>query len=89
MEAACRVGRLKTCGLEDLGVAVAVAAGESFHHPVDLLSFSWQTEAPQELPARRQVSLQLALALSPVKSWLLFVLLRHVMEKCTLLTGVS
>ncbi len=42
-----------TCGLEDVGVAVTVACGEGLHHAVDLLSFTRQTETPQELPAER------------------------------------
>jgi len=42
-----------TCGLEDVGVAVTVACGEGLHHAVDLLSFTRQTETPQELPTRR------------------------------------
>lgn len=42
-----------TCGLKDSGVALAVPRGERLHHAVDLLGFTRQTEAPQELPANR------------------------------------
>ena len=44
----------RTGGLEDPGVTVAVASCERLHHPVNLLSFSRETEAPQKLPARRR-----------------------------------
>lgn len=42
-----------TCRLKDSGVALAVPGGKRLHHAVDLLGFTWQTEAPQELPAIR------------------------------------
>lgn len=45
---------VRTGGLEDPGVTVAVASCERLHHPVNLLSFSRETEAPQKLPARRR-----------------------------------
>lgn len=38
-----------TCALEHPGVAAAVSLGEGLHHAVDLLSFSRQPEAPEEL----------------------------------------
>lgn len=40
-----------TCGLEDPGVTAAVASCKRLHHPVNLLSFSRETKAPQKLPA--------------------------------------
>lgn len=40
-----------TRGLEDAGVAQAVASRERFHHAVDLLRLARESEAPQELPA--------------------------------------
>lgn len=44
-------GQLPTCGLEDAGVALAVALGKGLHHPVDLLRLPGQPKAPEELPA--------------------------------------
>lgn len=44
----------RTCGLEDPWVAVTVAGCKRLHHPVNLLSFSWETKAPQKLPASQQ-----------------------------------
>lgn len=41
-----------TCGLEDSGVTATVASCKRLHHPVNLLSFSWETKAPQKLPAK-------------------------------------
>lgn len=38
-----------TCALEHSGVAAAVSLGERLHHAVDLLSFTGQPEAPEEL----------------------------------------
>lgn len=38
-----------TCGLEDVGVAVAVASGKGLHHAVNLLGFSREPKAPQKL----------------------------------------
>lgn len=43
-----------TCGLEDAGVALAVTGRKGLHHPVNLLSFSRETKAPQKLSARRK-----------------------------------
>lgn len=40
-----------TCGLENPRVAQAVALGKGLHHAVDLLGFSREAEAPEELPA--------------------------------------
>ena len=40
-----------TCGLENPGVAQAVALGKGFHHAVDLLGLSREAEAPEKLPA--------------------------------------
>lgn len=40
-----------TCGLENPRVAQAVALGKGFHHPINLLGFSREAEAPEELPA--------------------------------------
>lgn len=42
-----------TCGLEHSGVTVAVTRRERLHHPVDLLGFTWEPEAPQKLPDNR------------------------------------
>lgn len=42
-----------TCGLEDTGIAEAVASGERLHHPVNLLGLARQPEAPEELPGGR------------------------------------
>lgn len=39
-----------TCGLEDAGVAQAVAGSERLHHAVDFLGLSGKPKAPQELP---------------------------------------
>lgn len=39
-----------TCALKHSGVAAAVSLGEGLHHAVDLLSFTRQPEAPEELP---------------------------------------
>lgn len=41
---------LLTCGPEDSGITEAVASSEGLHHPVNLLGFARQPEAPQELP---------------------------------------
>ena len=35
---------------EDVRVELTIALGKSFHHTVNLLSFAWQSEAPEELP---------------------------------------
>ena len=43
---------LHTGGLEDPGVALAVAGCEGLHHPVDLLGLAGQPETPQELSVR-------------------------------------
>lgn len=43
-----------TSALEDTGVAVAVSLSKGFHHSVDLLSFTRQTETPQELSAENR-----------------------------------
>lgn len=43
-----------TCGLEDAGVALGVTGCKGLHHPVNLLSFSRETEAPQKLSARHK-----------------------------------
>lgn len=40
-----------TSALEDARVAVTVSLSESLHHSVNLLSFTRQTETPQELSA--------------------------------------
>ena len=42
-----------TSALEDAGVAVAVSLSKGLHHAVYLLRLPRQTEAPQELSARR------------------------------------
>lgn len=47
-----------TCGLENTRVTMAVALSEGFHHAVDLLGFSWQTETPQELPDIKHTFIQ-------------------------------
>ena len=44
--------RVRTRGLEDPRVALAVALSEGLHHAVDLLSVTWQPEAPKELSVR-------------------------------------
>lgn len=47
---------VRTRGLKDPWVTVAVASCKRLHHPVNLLSFSRETKAPEELSARRQRS---------------------------------
>lgn len=49
-----RPQRPLTCGLEDAGVAQAVAGGECLHHAVDFLSLPGKPEAPQELSGGEQ-----------------------------------
>ena len=44
--------RVRTRGLEDPRVALAVALSKGLHHAVDLLSLTWQAEAPEELSVR-------------------------------------
>ena len=42
------VAGVRVC--EDVWVELTIALSKCFHHPIDLLSLAWQSEAPEELP---------------------------------------